>query len=83
MNDFQQLGTIELEPHQHELLEKFAETFLNGSYDQAVMAFEVVFEREPDNELDMQIFKALCEQKIKERFGDFGIKGVIKGGKHD
>jgi hypothetical protein len=47
------------------------------------MAFEVVFEREPDNELDMQIFKALCEQKLKERSGDFGIKGVIKGGKHD
>lgn len=80
--ELNELGTIELKKHQHELLEQFAEVILDGTVQQAVETFEIIFEREPANELEMQVFKALCEQKIKEQNGgDYGIRGVLKGGK--
>lgn len=81
MDEYTELGTIELTEVQHNLLNQFADIILNGTIEQAVQTFAIIFERVPENELEMMVFKALCEQKIKERTGDFGIKGVLKGGK--
>lgn len=75
---------IELEPHQANLINEFAEVILGGTFKQAVDVFGVIFEREPKDDNEMAIFKALCEQKIKEQNGEhLGIKGVFKGGKGD
>ena len=79
--DYIELGTVTLEPHHHNLMSQFAETILDGTFQQAVVAFEIIFEREPKDEFEMQVFRLLCEQKIKERDGDYGIKGVFDGGK--
>lgn len=76
-----ELGTITLTEQQHELIDGFAEIILDGTFEQAVNAFIIVFDKEPETDLEMMIFKALCEQKIKERSGDYGIKGVFIGGK--
>lgn len=81
MDEYTELGTIELTETQHKLIGDFAEIILDGTFEQAVQTFTIIFEREPENDLEMEIFKALCEQKIKERTGDYGIKGVIEGGK--
>lgn len=78
--DFKPLGTITLEKHHHELITKYADTILNGSFKQAVESFEIIFEREPKDDFEMEVFRLLCEQKIKELDGDYGIKGVIDGG---
>ena len=79
--DFQELGTITITPTQHDLINQFAETILDGTFGQAVKTFEIIFEREPQNDFEMEVFRLLCEQKIKERDGDYGIKGVFDGGK--
>lgn len=74
--------TIELEPHQVNLINEFAEVILSGTFKQACETFEIIFEREPADDMEMTIFKALCEQKIAEQTGQhMGIKGVLKGGK--
>jgi hypothetical protein len=75
---------IELAPHQANLINEFAEVILDGTFEQAVSVFEIIFERKPKDDLEMQIFKALCEQKISEQNNEhLGIKGVFKGGKGD
>lgn len=75
------LGTIELQEHQHTLINQFAEVILAGTFQQAIETFEIIFEREPEGDMDMIVFRALCEQKIKEQEGtDMGIKGVFDGG---
>lgn len=79
--EYQQVGTVELKPHHHELISKFADTILDGTFQQAVESFEIIFEREPKDDFEMEVFKLLCEQKIKERNGgNTGIMGVIEGG---
>jgi hypothetical protein len=76
--------TIELEPHQANLINEFAEVILSGTFKQAYEVFQIIFEREPKDDMEMSIFKALCEQKIAEQNGEhLGIKGVFKGGKGD
>ena len=80
-NEYTELGTIELTDTHHHLINKFADIILDGTFEQAVKTFTIIFERQPETDLEMEIFKALCEQKIKERTGDFGIKGVLDGGK--
>lgn len=79
--EYQTVGTVELEPHHHELIAQFAEPILEGTFQQAVESFEIIFEREPKDDFEMEVFKLLCEQKIKERDGsNTGIMGVIEGG---
>lgn len=75
------LGVLELTSVQHELTGKYANTILNGTVEQAKEAYEIIFDKEPEEELDMQVFQALCEHKLQEQAGDYGIKGVIEGGK--
>jgi hypothetical protein len=79
-HEYTELGQLVLEQHQHNLISKFAQTILDGTFQQAVETFEIIFGREPADDLEMQIFQALCEQKLKEKDGDYGIKGVIQGG---
>ena len=78
--EFEEVGTITLKPQHHELINQFADTILEGSFQQAVESFEIIFEREPESDFEMEVFRLLCEQKIKERDGDYGIKGVFDGG---
>ena len=79
--EHKQLGTMQLEPHQEKLILENCQIILNGTYGQAVDVFEVIFEREPKG-FDMDIFKALCELKLKEKEGKhYGIQGTIDGGK--
>jgi hypothetical protein len=80
-NESEVLGTISLEPHQENLINQFALTILDGTLEQAVDTYQIIFEEEP-SEMDLLIFKALCEQKLAEQDGtNMGIKGVLKGGK--
>lgn len=83
MNNLEIVGQLQLAPHQNTLLEKFADIILNGTVQQAIEAYEIIFETPVKDEFELQVFKALCEQKIKERDdNDYGIKGVIRGGGH-
>lgn len=80
--DYQELGTVSLEPHHHELIAQYAEVILNGTFEKAKGAFEIIFEREPASDFEMEIFKLICQEKLLERTGEnFGIKGVFDGGR--
>ena len=77
-----ELGSITLESHQEELIKQFADVILNGTLEQAKEVFAIVFEREPNQTVDMEIFKALCKEAllVKEEM-QYGIQGVVTGGK--
>ena len=81
-SDGQIMGTFSIEPHQDNLINQFALVILEGTIQQATETFEIIFERTPEDETELLIFKALCELKLAEQEGtNMGIKGVIDGGK--
>lgn len=58
--DAQILGFVELTRVQEILINKYAHVILHGTKEQARKAFEIIFGRPAADELEMDIFGALC-----------------------
>lgn len=87
MNNLQEakvLGAIELSEMEATLIEKWCDTILEGTIEEAFDAYQIIFETEPSED-DLYIFKLLCIEFWKKKHGyeDHGIKGVIRGGKDE
>lgn len=59
--DMKILGSVELTSMQAELINKHAETILNGTVEQACATYKTIFDREPEEQTELEVFAALCK----------------------
>lgn len=59
------LGTVELTTPQITLINRFAVNILEGPVEYAKDSFGIIFDRYPEDEIEMQVFKKLCETAVE------------------
>jgi hypothetical protein len=62
--NYQVLGSVELTSQQAYLINKYAPAILNGTFDQAKGTFQIIFDRPPQDDTEMQIFAGFCEMVV-------------------